>query len=151
MTFGEDVPERSYDLRQTCSGKRACHSTLHNSHCYQSYAGHEDTVVKRRQLQTLNILRCTDLSVTTIIYSPPIPLFSNTKGKMPPLPISRPSDWNNNVYVLATIRVFVMIGFAYLLKALYSLVPSIRGARSAPVAAGGLSFPCHFDICTQVV
>ncbi len=60
---------------------------------------------------------------------------------MPALPVSQESDWNNNVYVIATTRAFVMIGIAYLVKSLYNLVPSIWGTRSASIAAGRLSFP----------
>lgn len=70
---------------------------------------------------------------------------------MPALPTPQQSDWDNNVYVLATTRIFVMIGLAYLIRSLYSLVPSIWGTRSASVAAGGLSFPSNFDQCIRRV
>lgn len=63
---------------------------------------------------------------------------------MPALTVPQQPDWNNNVYVLATTRMFVMIGMAYLIKSLYNLVPSIWGTRSAPIAAGGHSFPSSF-------
>ena len=59
---------------------------------------------------------------------------------MPVLPIPQQSDWSDNIYVLTTTRVLVMIGAAYLIRTLYSLVPSIWGTRSASVAAGPL--PC---------
>lgn len=122
-----------------------------NPRCVQSSL-FEIAVVNRRQSYTLYPSKCTDLPVTTFVCSPSIPPFLKIpKGKMPALPISQPSDWNNNVYVLATTRVFVMIGLAYLLRTLYSLVPSIWGARSASVSAGGLSFPCRFDLCTRVI
>ena len=69
---------------------------------------------------------------------------------MPVLPTSQQSDWNNNVYVLATTRVLVMIGLAYLIKRLYNLVPSIWGTRLAPVAAGGRSLPFCFVSCARL-
>lgn len=58
---------------------------------------------------------------------------------MPPLPTSQQSDWNNNVYVLATARILVMAGVAYLVKSLYILMTLILGTRSASLAAGTLS------------
>ena len=69
---------------------------------------------------------------------------------MPALPITKQSDWNNNVYVLTTIRVVVMILVAYLIKSLYNAVPSIWGwgARPSSVAAGRLAFPLHFGLCS---
>ena len=63
---------------------------------------------------------------------------------MPALPISQPSDWNNNVYVLATTRILIMIGSAYLIKSLYNVVPSIWSTRSASIAAGEHSCPSNF-------
>ena len=59
---------------------------------------------------------------------------------MPALPISQQHEWNNNVYVLATSRILVMIGVAYLIKSLYTLLPLIWGSGSASIAAGGLSY-----------
>ena len=67
---------------------------------------------------------------------------------MPALPISQQPEWNYNVYVLATTRILVMIGVAYLIKSLYTLVPLIWGSGSASIAAGGLSYP---DLCVKVV
>ena len=67
---------------------------------------------------------------------------------MPALPTSQQPVGNNNVYVLATTRVLVMIGVAYLIKSLYTLVPQIWGSGSASIAAGGLSYP---DLCVNVV
>ena len=63
---------------------------------------------------------------------------------MPVLPDPQQSDWNNNIYVLATARILIMIGMAYLIRSLYSLVPSIWGTHSASVAAGAL--PCTSNI-----
>ena len=63
---------------------------------------------------------------------------------MPALRIFQPSDWSNNVYVLATMRILVMIGLAYLIKSLYNVVPSIWGTRSASIAAGEHSYPSNF-------
>ena len=63
---------------------------------------------------------------------------------MPALPVPQHADWSNNFYVLATTRVLIVIGLAYLIRSLYSLVPSIWGMRSAAVAAGAL--PCHSHI-----
>ena len=65
---------------------------------------------------------------------------------MPALPIPQQSDWSNNVYVVATTRIFVVIGMGYLVKSLYNHVPPIWGTRSASVAAGehsSLSNPHH--------
>ena len=67
---------------------------------------------------------------------------------MPALPISQQPEWNYNVYVLATNRILVMIGVAYLIKSLYTLVPLIWGSGSASIAAGELSYP---DLCVKVV
>ena len=53
---------------------------------------------------------------------------------MPALPVPQQSDWNNNVYVLATTRIFVIIGMAYLVKILYNMASSMWGARSASIA-----------------
>ncbi|CAD6590898.1 MAG: hypothetical protein ASARMPRED_005096 [Alectoria sarmentosa] len=53
---------------------------------------------------------------------------------MPALPVPQ-SDWSNNVYVVVTTRVFVMVGMAYLIKSLYHLLPSNWGTRSASIAA----------------
>ena len=58
---------------------------------------------------------------------------------MPVLPVPQQSDWSDNIYVLTATRVLVMLGMAYLIKTLYSLVPSIWGTRSASIAAG--AFP----------
>lgn len=58
---------------------------------------------------------------------------------MPSLPISRQPDWNNNIYVLATTRILVMVGAAYLVKSLYTLIRLTWGTRSAFLAAGRLS------------
>lgn len=66
---------------------------------------------------------------------------------MPALPIPQQSDWNNNVYVLATTRIFVMIGLAYLLRSLYNLMPSNWGTHPASIAAGGHSFRSSFHQC----
>ncbi|KAL9066248.1 MAG: hypothetical protein Q9161_007705 [Pseudevernia consocians] len=54
---------------------------------------------------------------------------------MPALPVTQQSDWSSNFYVVATNRIFVVIGMAYLVKSLYSLVPSIWGTSSASIAA----------------
>ena len=70
---------------------------------------------------------------------------------MPALPVPQQSDWNNNIYVLAVTRIFVMIGVAFLIKNLYNLMPTIWGTRSASIAAGGLSFPSNFDQRTRGV
>lgn len=64
---------------------------------------------------------------------------------MPVLPNPQQSDWNNNIYVLATTRVLVVIGVAYLIRSLYGLVPSIWGTRSASIAAGALPCPSNID------
>ncbi|KAM0795149.1 hypothetical protein BDR22DRAFT_826351 [Usnea florida] len=53
---------------------------------------------------------------------------------MPVLPIPQHSDWSDNIYVLTATRVLVIIGAAYLIRTLYSLVPSIWGTSSASVA-----------------
>lgn len=58
---------------------------------------------------------------------------------MPPLPISQQPDWNNNIYVLATTRILVMVGAAYLVKSLYTLIRLTWGTRSNFLAAGRLS------------
>ena len=55
---------------------------------------------------------------------------------MPALPVPRQADWSDNIYNLATIRVVIIIGVAYLVKSLYNLVASIWGTRSASIAAG---------------
>lgn len=55
---------------------------------------------------------------------------------MPSLPNPQQSDWGNNAYVVATTRIFVVIGMGYLVKSLYNFVPSIWGTRSASIAAG---------------
>ena len=62
---------------------------------------------------------------------------------MPVLPVPQQSDWSNNIYVLTATRVFVMIGVAYLIRSLYTLVPSIWGTRSASIAAGALPCICN--------
>lgn len=67
---------------------------------------------------------------------------------MPALSISQQPEWNNNVYVFATSRILVVIGVAYLIKSLYTLVPLIWGSGSASIVAGGLSYP---DLCVNVV
>ena len=64
---------------------------------------------------------------------------------MPPLQVPQHTDWSNNIYVLTATRVLVMIGVAYLIKSLYSLVPSIWGTRSASIAAGALPCTPHID------
>lgn len=68
---------------------------------------------------------------------------------MPALPVPQQSDWSNNVYVVATTRIFVMIGMAYLIKSLYNLVQSTWGARAASMATGGHSFPSKSHPCTR--
>ena len=61
---------------------------------------------------------------------------------MPPaLSIPPGSEWNNNVYILTTTRVFGMFGLAYLIKVLYDMVTLLGGRGSVSVAAGELSFP----------
>ena len=55
---------------------------------------------------------------------------------MPALPASQQLDWNNNIYVLATIRILLVIGVAYLIKILCSLMPFMWGTRTASVAHG---------------
>ena len=59
---------------------------------------------------------------------------------MPALPGSQQLDWNDNIYVLATIRILLVIGVAYLIKIMYGLMPFMCGRRTAPVAQGRLSF-----------
>ena len=65
--------------------------------------------------------------------------------RMPTFPAAQQVDWNNNVYVIATTRIFVVIGVAYLIKSLCNVVPSIRSADSVSVADGGqiFSFRLH--------
>ena len=58
---------------------------------------------------------------------------------MPGLPASEQLDWNNNIYVVATIRILVAICAAYLIKILYSLMPFMWGTRTASAAHGGPS------------
>lgn len=74
----------------------------------------------------------------TIYTIPAIPFRNNRT--MPALSVPPESGWNSNVYILTTTRVFGMFGLAYLIRTLYSMVPSMWGAGSASVAAGGLSF-----------
>ena len=69
---------------------------------------------------------------------------ASVNNTMPLLLDPQQSDWSNNVYVLTATRVLVMIGVAYLIRSLYSLVPSIWGTRSASIAAGAL--PCTSNI-----
>ena len=52
------------------------------------------------------------------------------------LPASQQLDWNNNIYVLATIRILLVIGVAYLVKIVYGLMPFTWGTRTASVAHG---------------
>ena len=59
---------------------------------------------------------------------------------MPALPVPQQADWSDNIYILATIRVVVIFGVAYLIKSLYNLMASIWGTRSASIAAGEPSF-----------
>ena len=56
---------------------------------------------------------------------------------MAALPASQQSDWNNNLYVVATIH--ILIGVAYLVKLLYSLMPVTWDRRTASAAHGRLS------------
>lgn len=60
-------------------------------------------------------------------------VFTKTRT-MPVPPTPQQSDWNNNFYVVATTRIFVMIGMGYLIRSLYSLVPSIWASRFSSVA-----------------
>ena len=55
---------------------------------------------------------------------------------MPALPASQQLDWNNNIYVLATIRILLLVGLAYLIKTLYSLMPFMWGTRTASATHG---------------
>ena len=55
---------------------------------------------------------------------------------MAALPASEQLDWNNNIYVVATIRILLVIGVAYLIKILYSLMPFMWGTRIASAAHG---------------
>ena len=65
---------------------------------------------------------------------------------MPALPISQQSNWSNNVFVLATTRILIMIGLAYLIKSLYAYLHLAWSTRSDSLVAGGLpSRPC-FDL-----
>ena len=75
----------------------------------------------------------------------------SSNGTMPALPVPQQSDWSNNVYVIVTTRVFVMVGMAYLIKSLYHLLPSNWGTRSASIAAGRLSLASNPDLYTQEV
>lgn len=68
---------------------------------------------------------------------------------MAPLPIPQQSDWNNNVYVLAVERTFVVIGLAFLIKILYGLVPSTWATRVASTVAGMLPLPLHHAQCMK--
>ena len=74
----------------------------------------------------------------------------SSNSTMPALPVPQ-SDWSNNVYVVVTTRVFVMVGMAYLIKSLYHLLPSNWGTRSASIAAGRLSLASNPDLYTQEV
>ena len=51
-------------------------------------------------------------------------------------PASQQLDWNNNIYVIATIRILLVIGVAYLVKTLYGLMPFLWGTRTASAAHG---------------
>lgn len=44
--------------------------------------------------------------------------------------------WNSNVYVIATTRIFVLVGTAYLLRSLYNMVSHIWGPRLASILDG---------------
>lgn len=54
---------------------------------------------------------------------------------MPVITTSQEPDWNNNVYVIATTRGFVLIGTAYLVRSLYNLVSPTWGPRLASILA----------------
>lgn len=59
-------------------------------------------------------------------------------------------SWESNVYVLATTRIFVLMGTAYLVRSLYNLVSPAWGSRPASIVAGEPSFssgpPCIVTI-----
>lgn len=55
---------------------------------------------------------------------------------MPVITTSQEPDWNNNVYVITTTRVFVLIGTAYLLRSLYNVVSPNWGPRLASILGG---------------
>ena len=62
---------------------------------------------------------------------------------MPVLALQQQSDWENNVYVLTTTRILVIVGVSYLFRSLYQwarpLIERLPLASLAPLAAGNTS------------
>lgn len=57
---------------------------------------------------------------------------------MPVLTSSQEPSWEGNAYVLATTRIFVLMGTAYLVRSLYNVVSPAWGSRAASTVAGEL-------------
>ena len=61
---------------------------------------------------------------------------------MPVLTKPQEPSWESNAYVLATTRIFVLMGTAYLGRSLYKMVSPAWGSRAASTAAGTHFLPC---------
>ena len=67
---------------------------------------------------------------------------------MPVLALQQQSDWENNVYVLTTTRILVIVGMAYLFRSLYQwarpLIERLHLAGLVSWAAGSMSSSSSF-------
>ena len=61
--------------------------------------------------------------------------------QMPVLTTPQGPNWDSNVYVVATTRIFILMGTAYLVRTLYNLVSPAWGSRAASTVAGELFLP----------
>ena len=61
---------------------------------------------------------------------------------MPALTTPQEPSWDNNVYVLVTTRIFVLMSMAYLARSLYNMVSPAWGSRAASTVAGELHLLC---------
>ena len=59
---------------------------------------------------------------------------------MPVITTPQEPSWDNNVYVIVTTRMFVLMGTAYLIRSLYNLVSAAGVPRFVSNVAGELSF-----------
>lgn len=57
---------------------------------------------------------------------------------MPVLTTPQEPSWDSNAYVLATTRIFVLMGTAYMGRSLYNMVSPAWGSRAASTVAGEL-------------
>ena len=64
---------------------------------------------------------------------------------MPVITTSQGLNWESNVYVIVTTRIFVLMGAAYLLRSLYNLVSATWGSRVTSTVACKLYFYSYFS------